>query len=473
VIAGSPPRDRPAAGPAAAAFARLRWVLVAAPLLVWALFAAAALFVPGIATAGGLLLLGVLLAAFSLAAWRAAAIPAQACSAQLHARQDEILALHASAVAVSSQLALDTVLQTIVDEARRLLGTRYGALAVYDDELRLTDFHTSGVDPQLHRTIGTPRGSGLLGLPLREGQRLRLDDIGAHPRAGGFPAGHPVMRTLLAVPLLCQRGHRGNLYVADREDGAPFAAADEEALVRFAVQAAIAVDNAVLHEQVRELAATRERLRLAGRTYDAVAQLLAFVNVKSQVVREYVRQGDAGEAGRHLEELATTARGLFAQQRARLLDLRALDDEATSTVEAITHHARAWQAETGVDVELLLPSAIDAAPDVELQLLRIVQEGLDNVWRHARASQVRLAVEQDEAGVHVRLSDDGIGFDPVPQPTRARSPRFGLAAMRERARAVGGRLDVESAAGRGTLLRLDLPSRLDAAEEVPDAPAHC
>jgi signal transduction histidine kinase len=317
-----------------------------------------------------------------------------------------------------------------------------------------------------------PKGSGLLGLPLREGQRVRLDDIAAHPRAAGFPAGHPPMRTLLAVPLPCQRGHRGNLYLADREDGATFSAADEETLARFAVQAAIAVDNAVLHEEVRELAATRERLRLAGRAYDAIAQLLAFVNVKSQVVREYVRQGDTAEAGRHLEELATTARGLFAQQRARLLDVRALDDEGSSTVEAIAQHARAWEAETGVDVELVLPSAIDAAPDVELQLLRIVQEGLDNVWRHARASRVRLVVEQDDTGVHLRLGDDGIGFEPAPQAVRPRSPRFGLAAMRERARAVGGRFDVESAAGRGTLLRLDLPSRLDVGEEVQDATAH-
>lgn len=460
-----------AEGPAAA-LARLRRVVVAAPLAVWALFAAAWLLLPAIGAAGALVVLAVLLVASATVLCLAVAVPAKACSEQLRAQHEELLALHGSAVAVSSQLALEDVLQTVVDQARGLLGARYGALAVYDDELRLTDFHTSGVDPELRRTIGAPVGSGLLGVPLREGQRLRLDDVAAHPRAAGFPAGHPRMRTLLAVPLPCQRGHRGNLYVADREDGAPFSAADEETLVRFAVQAAIAVDNAVLHGQVRELAATRERLRLAGRAYDAIAQLLAFVNIKSQVVREYCRQGDTAEAGRHLEELATTARSLFAQQRARLLDVRVLDGEASSTVEAIAHHARAWQAETGVDVELVLPAAIDAAPDVELQLLRIVQEGLDNVWRHARASQVRLAVEQDDQGVHLRLSDDGIGFDPAPPATLAHSPRFGLAAMRERARAVGGRLDVESTAGRGTLLRLDLPAPRDVAEERIDAAAH-
>jgi signal transduction histidine kinase len=444
--------------------------LLGGPLLVAAAFAGVRRVVPGMGPARETLALAALLVALGAALQLLVARAARAQQERLAAQEAELLAVHAASVAVSSRLGLDDVLQTVVDEARGLLGARYGALAVIDEQLRPTAFLVSGVDPGLRRLMGAPTGKGLLGVVLHEGQRLRIDDIASDPRASGFPPGHPSMKTLLAVPLLCRRGHRGNLYVADRVDGRTFTAEDEAALARFALQAAIAVDNAVLHGEARELAATRERLRLAGRTYDAIAQLLAYVNTKAQVVREHCRRGDVAQATLHLDQLADTARDLFAQQRARLLDLRALEEGATSTVDAIAHHARAWEAETGVDVELELPPSIDATPDVELQLLRIVQEGLDNVWRHARAARVRLALEQDGGGLHLLLRDDGIGFDPVPQVDNAPNPRFGLAAMRERARAVGGLFVVDSVAGSGTTLRLDLPAR---SVEGLDASPHC
>jgi signal transduction histidine kinase len=269
----------------------------------------------------------------------------------------------------------------------------------------------------------------------------------------------------------CRRGYRGNLYLSEKEDGSLFTLDDEESLVRFAQQAAIGIDNAVLHRESRELAAARERLRLAGQMYDGMAQVLAYVNTKSQVVREHIRQGRSEAAIQHLEQLADAARRVYAEQRARLLDLKALQEEASSTVDAIAHHVRAWEEEVNLNVELRLPPAIEAAPDVELQLLRIVQEGLDNVRRHSRAHHVRLTVSQEGPALHLELSDDGVGFDPqVPAPGNGGGPRFGLAAMHERAQAVGGTLEVAASPGSGTVLRLDLPTH--PGQEVRRAIAH-
>jgi signal transduction histidine kinase len=445
----------------AAAIRRLLRVSAATPVVVLIVYAAGRRLLLPARGAGELLVLATLLLGGSAVVYQQAASSTRRLRDRLGQQSAELMALHDAGVAVSSDLALDTVLQTIVERARALLGTRYGALSVVDEDDRITAFLTAGGDPDLHRRVGSPpSGRGLLGLVLREGESLRLADITNDPRAAGFPAGHPQMRTLLAVPLPCRLGRRGNLYLSEREDGACFSAADEETLKRFARQAAIAVDNAVLHGEVRELAASRERLRLAGGMYDAMAQVLAYVNAKSQAVREHCRRGRIEAACEHLDQLAAAARATFAEQRARLLDLRALEAGGSSTVDALAHHVRAWEEESGVDVDLALPGAIEAAPDVELQLLRIVQEGLENVRRHAHASHARVSVTRNDGGLHLEIGDDGVGFDPALPIPPQRGPRFGLAAMRERAQAVGGKLEVVSGPGAGTILRLDLPTLL-------------
>ncbi len=451
---------------------RLRWLLGAGLAAAWLLFVLLRLpLAPSHAGPAEALLVATLLLLIGALVDRAMLVPLGRMRSALRLHSAELVALRDAALDISADLNLDSVLQRIVDRSRELLGTRYGALSVVEDDGRVLSFISSGIDPELRRRIGAPpRGEGLLGVPLRQGERLRLDDLGADPRHAGFPPGHPPMRTLLAVPLPSHRGRRGNLYLSEKEDGSAFTASEEETLVRFAIQAAIAVDNAILHRETHELAGARERLRLAGETYDGMAQVLAYVNTKSQVVREHVRQGRIEAALSHLDQLAAAARRIYAEQRARLLDLRALGNNESSTVEAISHHVRAWEDEAGLDVDLQLPSAVEAPPEVELQLLRIVQEGLDNVRRHAQASRVRLALRQDTHGIRLELADDGVGFDPALPLARGEGPRFGLAAMRERAQAVGGSFEVTAAPGTGTVLHFEVPTAI--CEEGDHATTH-
>ena len=260
----------------------------------------------------------------------------------------------------------------------------------------------------------------MLGVALHEGQRLRLDDISKDPRSVGFPPGHPPMRSLLAVPVVCRVPHHGNLYLSEKEDGGGFTADDEEVLVRFADQAAIAIDNAYLYGQVRELGAARERLRIAHEMHDGLAQVLAYVNTKAQVVREYLRQGRSEEAQKHLDEFAEAARNLYGDVRQQILELRTIRPEEGGLLAAIADYAKGWGQQTGVAVELSLPPAIELAAEAQRQLLRIVQEALANVRKHARATRVRVAVEQRRRRRSGSLvSDDGAGFDPRP-PRRPR-----------------------------------------------------
>jgi signal transduction histidine kinase len=353
---------------------------------------------------------------------------------------------------------LDTVLQTVVERARVLLGTRYGAISVVDQSGRISSFVTSGIPHELELAIGDPpRGRGVLGVALHEGQRLRLDDISNDPRSVGFPPGHPPMRSLLAVPVVCRVPHHGNLYLSEKEGGGGFTADDEEVLVRFAAQAAIAIDNAYLYGQVRELGAARERLRIAHEMHDGLAQVLGYVNTKAQVVREYLRQGRSDEAQKHLEEFAEAARNLYGDVRQQILELRTVRPEESGLVAAIADYALGWGKQTGIAVELSLPPVIELGADAQQQLLRIVQEALTNVRKHARAGNVRVAVERRGDARCLLVVDDGAGFD-AETTAPPEGGRFGLKTMAERAASIGAAVAVVSRAGEGTRVEVTLPA---------------
>ncbi|HEX7707411.1 MAG TPA: GAF domain-containing protein, partial [Thermoanaerobaculia bacterium] len=184
-------------------------------------------------------------------------------------QNDELRALHTAGLDISGDLSLDVVLKKVVERARSLVGARYGALSVVDHDQKISSFVTAGISHEQREAIGAPpMGRGLLGIVLRQGQRLRLDDLGRHPESHGFPANHPPMRSLLAVPIPCKGPFLGNLYLTEKENAPRFTEEDEETLVRFAVQAGLAIDNAYLHEQVADLAVAQERLRIAHEMHD-------------------------------------------------------------------------------------------------------------------------------------------------------------------------------------------------------------
>src|SRR3954447_5330962 len=106
-------------------------------------------------------------------------------------QNEELLALHGAGLDVTAELSLDAVLNKVVERARTLVGARYGALSVVNDDGSIQTFLTSGVTPEQRAKIGPPPvGHGLLGVVLREGERLRLPDIGRDPRSYGFPPNH-------------------------------------------------------------------------------------------------------------------------------------------------------------------------------------------------------------------------------------------------------------------------------------------
>src|SRR5712692_3893358 len=298
---------------------RLRWIAVAAPLMI-----VIALEVIRAATAGEvplqtrLVLDAVVVVAFAIFG----VVMVRAIgdiNEQLKRQNRELLALHSAGLDVAAELSLDAVLKKVVDQARNLVGAKYGALSVVDAEQgRIKSFLTSGITPEEREAIGPPPvGHGVLGVVLHEGQRLRLEDIAKHPRSVGFPANHPMMRTLLAVPITCKSPFVGNLYLAEKENDERFTDDDEKTLERFAVQAAI-------------------------------AQVLGYVNTKVQAANEYLRRGKNEEASGQLRELAVAAREAYGDVREAIVDLRTLPGPQQSFADAMREYINRWKEQTGI-----------------------------------------------------------------------------------------------------------------------------
>jgi len=442
---------------------RVKWIIyLAPPLFLGGLELARQVFFPTLFESPWLYALFLLAAVGGmwLFAW-AVGNQVERMRDHLVYQNHELLALHHASMAIAGDLKLDTVLQRVVNEAATLVGARYGAISLSHNEPRLDAFVTYGADPALHDRLGThPVGTGLLGVPFATGEPLRVPHIASDPRAAGFPSGHPAMDRLLGVPVSSGDMVVGHLYLADKEDGAPFTATDEGTLVRFASLAAIAIENAVLHQQVQVLAITEERERIAREMHDSLAQVLAYANTKSQAAIAYLEQGDADRARQQIDQLAQTAREAYVDVREGIFALRsAAVGPKRSLFASLADYAHRWQEQSGTTVRLAVPEcgmAGSLSPPAEVHLSRLVQEALTNVRKHANASEVSITIVDTNRDVRVTIADNGAGFDPR-EIGRREFPRFGLATMRERAEASGGTFAISSRPGAGTTIEVMLP----------------
>jgi len=301
-----------------------------------------------------------------------------------------------------------------------------------------------------------PKGHGVLGVVIEGGRALRLHDVREHPDSVGFPPHHPPMKPLLAVPIRSQGRVLGNLYLSDIED-LEFEQSDEETLNRFAALAAVAIENARLHHQVRVLAITEERERIAREMHDSLAQVLGYVNTKAQATQVLLASNQVEKASAQLGQMADAARSAYADVREGILSLRTSLGEERRFTDTLRDHLVVWQEQSGVRAELDAPESVEGRLPAlaEVQLLRIVQEALSNIRKHAEASHARIRMWVDDGQMVTTIADDGLGFAPEERTHRG-LPRFGMSTMRERAESLGGSF-MAGPAGGGWRVRAELP----------------
>jgi signal transduction histidine kinase len=402
-------------------------------------------------------LLGLVSASLGWRLERAARVLA-GVRAETDAQDRQLRALSAAALALSSDFDLTSVLQRVVDLSRQVIGARYGALAVLGPGGTIADFITSGIAPEVRARLGPPpTGHGVLGVVIDDRRTLRLDDLQRHPRSVGFPEGHPPMKTLLAVPLTFEGDAIGSLYLSERDDGLPFSAADEDTLVRFAAHAAAAVANARLYQRIQRLTVIEERQRIAMDLHDGVLQSIFGISLglESGLLRDANDPATAALRA-DVEQAVQGLAGVARDIRSYVQDLRRAAAQEEGLVPLMQQLLDSLETGPEVHKELLVGGDdLTVSQPCQWALWHVAHEALSNAVRHGGARRIDVHLARDGEWIRCAVQDDGCGFDSQVAPGEGHN---GLGNMRRRLEAVGGRLTILSAPGRGTTIIAEVPA---------------
>jgi len=357
-------------------------------------------------------------------------------------------------LAVASERAVEEVLQRLVESARELAGARYAALGVTGEDQGFGQFLTAGMSEELKASLGPlPRRHGVLGAMLESTESYRTSDIHEHPRfQGWWPKGHPEMRSFLGVPIATREGVIGAFYLTEKLGAPDFTDEDQDLIELLAAHAAIAITNARLYEESRELSVLAERNRLARELHDAVSQKL-FSLVYTAEAADTLLERDGSAAREQVARLRTLAQEALDELRSLVFALRLPELERDGLCAALRKHVDVLRRLQPARIELDIDAEIERDPARDRELLRIAQEALNNAIRHARASRVTLRLHSENGTVLLEVADDGIGFDP--QARGLRAAHLGLTSMEERAQRLGARLAIDSTPGAGTTVRVE------------------
>jgi len=240
-----------------------------------------------------------------------------------------------------------------------------------------------------------------------------------------------------------------------------FDVAEVETLSALATQVGLALEAARLQDELQVLAIQGERERIAREMHDGLAQVLAYVNTKSQAIEELLADGRVTDARRQLAELAAAARSVYVDVREAILSLSTPVPLDRGVAAALEEYAAGFAESSKLAVPFRAsPDAVSArlSAAAQAEVFSIAREALTNVRKHARANRVSLNLVLDGQDLVLRIEDDGVGFEAeLLAVGPERWPHFGLAGMRERAESIGGSIVWRSQPGRGAQVELRVP----------------
>lgn len=351
---------------------------------------------------------------------------------------------------------LGPLLERFLEPIMRLAGAQAGAVRVLSAAGDRLDLVSSvGLPPEL-RTAGASAhrhcghcGDAADGQPLVWATDLRA----CAERSGSGYFGGACQR-LLAVPLSYRGRTLGVYNLFFNRDQEP--SAEVQQILRSVGELlGLALNNARLEQEHLRATLMHERQAMAAEVHDSLGQSLAYVKMRIPLLQDAVRACDRARAEQFLDDVRFTVSQAHASVRGIITHLRAPMDPQ-GLLHALGASADHFRRSTGAELEFdnELPD-LALSPEQEVQVFHIVQEALSNVARHAGAQHARLHIGPAGADVQVVVEDDGAGL-----PTRQRGgSHYGMEIMGERARRLGGTLEVGTRPGGGTRVTLTFPRR--------------
>ena len=378
----------------------------------------------------------------------------QRLAAQVQQRADQLTVLNTIARTAAATLDQEQMLPEIATQIHAGFGYAQVDLFLLDEESNeLVLAAANGFYG--NRIIGYRQhiNLGVLGRALRTSQSQIITNVNEDPDYLRTTA-RPDTRSEICVPIEAG-GRMLGLLNAESPEIAAFRDEDRAMLETIADILAGSLENLRLYRRAQTAAVLEERNRLARELHDSVSQQLFSMTLTAQAARAQLTR-NPDRAAVQLERLQETATAALAEMRALILQLRppALRDQGL--VAALQQHAAILARREGLRIELSVTGDERMARGVEQPLFRIVQEALNNVIKHAHASNVSIGLEFASERLRVRISDDGRGFDAT-STTALGVRHLGLIGMRERAAEIGGMMELQSIPGEGTEVLVTIP----------------
>jgi signal transduction histidine kinase len=382
---------------------------------------------------------------------------------QIQKQKNEAISLFHVSTKISSSLILKEVLEAVAEAAKTLLNTDIGLVGLHQescDEVKIW----SGFGKNASQF------EGLL-IKIDEnspGRSLVNGDVFiGHIEESDSPQLHSIsmlevdqISSYMAVPLHLGDRFLGVIEVMNQKQR-EFNQNDIQLVKQLGYHVIVSIENARLHQQLRYGATLEEQNRLARELHDHLAQAMGYIKIKAIMTNELLVKKDIPKAQEHIKELINTTSVLYTDIREAIFNLRNTDSDKDNFLIVLQSYLKEYEQYYGLDIRLNIDdkTTIEFSSEVANQLIRIIQEALSNVRRHACAHRVWIQCWQDGGDINISIEDDGSGFDPSEiTEGEGSKQRYGLQIMQERVNYIHGKLNIDSQPGKGTRVLIQVPS---------------
>jgi two-component system nitrate/nitrite sensor histidine kinase NarX len=361
-------------------------------------------------------------------------------------RQRELAAL-SQLRAVNQRTDLTGLLQNFLEQVKETLDADFSYLVLKKmNHTEMSEPLITGKFPETGQAII----DGLLGGVIASGKPVLLGNLASDPHD------HQEVRALMIAPLVEQDGNAIGVVLAGNRRTKGFTQRQLALLETLATQATLVIQNSELLAESEFKTVMAERSRLAREIHDGLAQTLGFLKLQIAQMQNFMASGNLDRLGESLQATYKILSDVYLDARQAIDGLR-ISPTREGLPAWLEQTAVEFQENSALEVVLLDVQNIDGlAPEVQVQLIRIVQEALSNVRKHAQATRAWISCRSIDGDLILEVRDDGRGFSPEDVPGAS---QYGLKGMRERTELIGAEFQVISRPREGTTVLVRLPAQ--------------
>jgi signal transduction histidine kinase len=367
---------------------------------------------------------------------------------RIRTRQAQTIESLDQAINTPTPQVLENIAHQVLDIALAGWETDAGGLFIYDNI-------SQAWSCQAQRGLGDDLADIRFKLGVRMSQQA-FEDVQPIIESEIRPTTEHALRSAASAPLITEGTIIGALFIGSKRPNA-INQRHIELLAAIAHQIALAIRNVQLYTQLEQMAVLEERQRLSREFHDGLAQTLGYLNLQAQQIEGLIASDQTAAAASEMGAMRKHIRAAYVDVREAIDGLRLSLEDPGQLAASLNEYTLDFSRQFGIETEFYAsPPNLSTKAEIALQVLRITQESLTNIRKHAQASQARVRLQIQDGQLELDISDNGVGFP----PTNSNQPvhrSHGLTMMRERAESIGGTFSVATQPGKGTHITVTIP----------------